>query len=74
MKNEQQCPVTGKMKLVDGRTGEYFDNEIVVGESYILKLVHMSEDKMHTQDVGAMLQAVNSSIDPAKSSSRAVRS
>ncbi|MFC1625134.1 DNA-directed RNA polymerase subunit beta [Patescibacteria group bacterium] len=45
-------PVTGKMKLIDGRTGEYFDNPIVVGSAYILKLVHMSEEKMHARATG----------------------
>jgi DNA-directed RNA polymerase subunit beta len=45
-------PVSGKMKLKDGRTGEYFHNEIVVGESYILKLIHMSEEKMHARSTG----------------------
>src|SRR3989338_7407674 len=47
-----RLPVTGKMKLIDGRTGEYFDDEIVVGETYILKLYHMAEDKMHARSTG----------------------
>lgn len=46
-------PVSGKMKLIDGRTGEYYHNEIVVGDSYILKLVHMSEEKMHARSTGS---------------------
>ncbi len=45
-------PESGKMKLIDGRTGRYFDEEIIVGESYILKLVHMSEEKMHARSTG----------------------
>src|SRR3989339_354653 len=45
-------PVSGKMKLRDGRTGEYFHNEIVVGDAYILKLIHMSEEKMHARSTG----------------------
>lgn len=49
---EAGLPVSGKFKLVDGRTGEYFDNEIVVGENYILKLVHMSEEKIHARSTG----------------------
>ncbi len=40
------------MRLRDGRTGEYFAAEIVVGEVYILKLVHMSEEKMHARSTG----------------------
>jgi len=46
-------PVSGKMKLIDGRTGEYYHNEIVVGDAYILKLVHMSEEKMHARSTGS---------------------
>lgn len=45
-------PVSGKMKLIDGRTGEYYHNDIVVGDAYILKLVHMSEEKMHARSTG----------------------
>jgi len=45
-------PVTGKMKLIDGRTGEYFHSEVVVGDTYILKLIHMSEEKMHARSIG----------------------
>ncbi len=45
-------PVSGKMKLIDGRTGDYFDEEVVVGDTYILKLVHMSEEKMHARSTG----------------------
>jgi DNA-directed RNA polymerase subunit beta len=45
-------PVSGKMKLIDGRTGDYFENEIVVGNTYILKLIHMSEEKMHARSTG----------------------
>lgn len=49
---EAGYPESGKMKLVDGRTGEYFDSDIVVGETYILKLVHMSEEKIHARSTG----------------------
>jgi DNA-directed RNA polymerase subunit beta len=45
-------PVSGKSKLIDGRTGEYFDQEIVVGISYMLKLHHMVEDKQHARSTG----------------------
>jgi DNA-directed RNA polymerase subunit beta len=45
-------PANGKVKLVDGRTGEFFDRPITVGETYILKLHHMSEDKIHARSVG----------------------
>jgi DNA-directed RNA polymerase subunit beta len=38
--------------LRDGRTGEYFDNPITVGKSYILKLIHLVEDKIHARATG----------------------
>lgn len=44
--------ISGKMKLIDGRTGEYFDHEVVIGETYILKLIHMSEEKIHARSTG----------------------
>jgi hypothetical protein len=37
----------GKMKLFDGRTGEPFDQAVTVGISYMLKLVHLVDDKIH---------------------------
>tara|TARA_X000001036_G_scaffold381246_1_gene373167 strand:- start:7553 stop:11332 length:3780 start_codon:yes stop_codon:yes gene_type:complete len=45
-------PVTGKTKLIDGRTGECFDNPVTVGTSYIMKLSHMVDDKMHARSTG----------------------
>ncbi len=42
----------GKMTLYDGKTGEPFDNEITVGDMYILKLAHLVDDKMHARSVG----------------------
>jgi DNA-directed RNA polymerase subunit beta len=45
-------PTGGKAKLIDGRTGEYFDREIVVGYPHILKLLHLSEDKIHARSTG----------------------
>jgi DNA-directed RNA polymerase subunit beta len=42
----------GKIFLRDGRTGEYFDNPISVGKSYILKLIHLVEDKIHARATG----------------------
>jgi len=49
---EAELPPTGKFKLIDGRTGEYFAHEVVVGETYLLKLVHMSGEKMHARSTG----------------------
>jgi DNA-directed RNA polymerase subunit beta len=43
---------SGKMKLRDGRTGEYFDQPVAVGYMYIMKLHHMVEDKIHMRSIG----------------------
>jgi DNA-directed RNA polymerase subunit beta len=45
-------PVNGKAKLFDGKTGEPFKEETVVGVGYILKLTHMVEDKTHARSTG----------------------
>ena len=45
-------PVNGKTRLYDGRTGEAFQEETVVGVSYIMKLIHMVEDKTHARSTG----------------------
>jgi DNA-directed RNA polymerase subunit beta len=42
----------GKILLRDGRTGEFLDNPITVGKSYILKLIHLVEDKIHARSTG----------------------
>jgi DNA-directed RNA polymerase subunit beta len=44
------CP--GKIILKDGQTGEKFDNPILVGRSYILKLAHLVDDKIHARSTG----------------------
>ena len=45
-------PETGKLSLYDGRTGEMFDNPVVVGYIYILKLSHLVADKIHARSIG----------------------
>ncbi len=45
-------PETGKIRLRDGRTGEPFDQEVTVGYIYMLKLVHLVEDKIHARSTG----------------------
>lgn len=45
-------PVGGKMTLYDGRTGKKFENPVVVGIEYIMKLIHMVEDKTHARSTG----------------------
>ncbi len=42
----------GKTRLCDGRTGEFFDQEVVVGYIYLLKLGHLVADKIHARAVG----------------------
>ncbi len=43
---------TGKAILYDGKTGEPFENPITVGYIYILKLIHMVDDKIHARSIG----------------------
>jgi DNA-directed RNA polymerase subunit beta len=45
-------PSSGKEKLRDGRTGEFFDREVTVGYIYMLKLHHLVEDKIHARSTG----------------------
>jgi len=45
-------PEHGKTRLFDGRTGEAFDQEIVVGYIYMMKLGHLVADKIHARAVG----------------------
>jgi len=42
----------GKIRLYDGRTGDPFDNPVMVGISYMLKLVHLVDDKIHARSTG----------------------
>ena len=45
-------PTFGKFMLYDGRTGEEFDQLVTVGSIYILKLIHLVEDKIHARSTG----------------------
>jgi DNA-directed RNA polymerase subunit beta len=45
-------PATGQMVLYDGRTGEPFNKAVTVGYMYILKLLHLVEDKIHARSTG----------------------
>ncbi len=45
-------PENGKAKLYDSRTGEPYENAVVVGVEYIMKLIHMVEDKTHARSTG----------------------
>jgi DNA-directed RNA polymerase subunit beta len=52
MMREQQIPEDGKMWLYDGKTGDRFDNRVVVGYIYMLKLSHLVADKIHARSIG----------------------
>jgi DNA-directed RNA polymerase subunit beta len=45
-------PASGKIQLFDRRTSEAFAHETTVGEVYMLKLLHLVEDKIHARSVG----------------------
>jgi DNA-directed RNA polymerase subunit beta len=45
-------PPDGKVQLFDGRTGEPFSHKTTVGVVYMLKLLHLVEDKIHARSVG----------------------
>jgi DNA-directed RNA polymerase subunit beta len=45
-------PIFGKQTLYDGRTGEPFDQPVTVGYIYLMKLVHLVEDKIHARSTG----------------------
>ncbi len=45
-------PTDGKFTLFDGKSGEAFDHKVVVGTTYMLKLIHLVEDKIHARSVG----------------------
>lgn len=45
-------PEDGKLRLRDGRTGDYFNNPVTVGYMYMLKLHHLVDDKIHARSTG----------------------
>ncbi|MCE5259000.1 MAG: DNA-directed RNA polymerase subunit beta [Chloroflexi bacterium] len=48
----EPLPVAGKMVLYNGKTGERYDNPITVGVTYMLKLAHLVQDKVHARSTG----------------------
>jgi DNA-directed RNA polymerase subunit beta len=48
----EPLPVTGKMILYDGKTGEPFDQPVTVGVINMMKLAHLVEDKVHARSTG----------------------
>ena len=49
---DNNLPNNGKIKLYDGRTGEAFENRVTVGYMYMLKLIHLVDDKIHARSTG----------------------
>jgi DNA-directed RNA polymerase beta subunit len=47
-----QINFPGKTRLIDGRSGECFDQWVTVGRAYMLKLIHMVNDKIHARNTG----------------------
>jgi len=45
-------PLDGKVTLFDGKTGIPYERKVLVGTAYIMKLIHMVEDKFHARSVG----------------------
>ncbi|MHB0913922.1 MAG: DNA-directed RNA polymerase subunit beta [Armatimonadota bacterium] len=43
---------TGKSRLRDGMTGDFYDQEVTVGRMYMLKLAHLVDDKIHARSTG----------------------
>jgi DNA-directed RNA polymerase subunit beta len=52
VEQKQSPPVFGKVILCDGRTGEQFDQPVTVGSIYMMKLIHLVEDKVHARSTG----------------------
>ncbi|OGC43913.1 DNA-directed RNA polymerase subunit beta [candidate division WOR-3 bacterium RBG_13_43_14] len=49
---EANLPLNGQIELRDGRTGKKFNSKITVGRMYMLKLIHMVDEKMHARSTG----------------------
>ncbi|MFA5356969.1 MAG: DNA-directed RNA polymerase subunit beta [Candidatus Omnitrophota bacterium] len=45
-------PEEGKIHLYDGYTGEQFDQKITVGQIYMMKLIHLVDEKIHARSIG----------------------
>jgi len=52
VERREPLPTLGKAILYDGKTGEPFDQPVTVGMIYMMKLVHMVEDKVHARSTG----------------------
>ncbi|MHB1382135.1 MAG: DNA-directed RNA polymerase subunit beta [Thermoleophilia bacterium] len=52
LNGEEPNPASGKMKLYNGLTGEPYADKITVGYMYIMKLLHLVDDKIHARSTG----------------------
>ena len=52
MLGEAGLDSSGQVRLIDGRTGEFFDRRVTVGYIYMLKLHHLVDDKIHARSIG----------------------
>jgi DNA-directed RNA polymerase subunit beta len=52
LEQRQSPPIFGKVTLCDGRTGDMFDQPVTVGSIYMMKLIHLVEDKVHARSTG----------------------
>jgi DNA-directed RNA polymerase subunit beta len=52
LEKRQSPPIFGKVSLCDGRTGDMFDQPVTVGSIYMMKLIHLVEDKVHARSTG----------------------
>ena len=52
MLEEAGCDRSGQEYLIDGRTGQYFDNKVTVGVIYMMRLNHLVDDKIHARSTG----------------------
>jgi len=50
--DEATLPQSGKTPLIDGRTGQHFDQQVTVGYIYMMKLSHLVDDKIHARSIG----------------------
>ena len=66
---QNDLPASGKMELFDGRTGEKFENPVTVGYMYMLKLIHLVDDKIHARSTGPVQLGHSGSRSAARRSS-----
>ncbi|MDQ3821853.1 MAG: DNA-directed RNA polymerase subunit beta [Actinomycetota bacterium] len=50
--NKERRRTSGKVRLFNGKTGEPYENKVTVGYMYILKLLHLVDDKIHARSTG----------------------